>query len=70
MEILATGSRIRLAVNGQEVLDWTDPRPELCQPGPIGLQLHSNDVAQEVRFRGLVLVEQPGDTLITVTAAK
>ncbi|MFM8984909.1 MAG: DUF1080 domain-containing protein [Planctomycetia bacterium] len=70
MEILAIGSRIRLAVNGQEVLDWTDPRPELCQPGPIGLQLHSNDVAQEVRFRGLVLVEQSGDTLITVAAAK
>jgi hypothetical protein len=69
LEILATGNRIRLAVNGHEALDWTDPRPELCQAGPIGLQLHSNDVPQEVRFRGLVLVENPGDRLVTIPAA-
>jgi hypothetical protein len=67
MEILAIGSRIRLAVNGKEVLDWTDPQPELCQPGPIGLQLHSNTVPQEVRFRGLVLVENPQDVLVTAS---
>ncbi len=65
LEILAIGSRIRLAVNGKEVLDWTDPKPELCEAGPIGLQLHSNKVPQEVRFRGLVLVEDPLDTLVT-----
>jgi type 1 glutamine amidotransferase len=65
LEILAIGSRIRLAVNGKEVLDWTDPKPELCEAGPIGLQLHSNKVPQEVRFRGLVLVENPLDTLVT-----
>jgi type 1 glutamine amidotransferase len=67
MEILAIGSRIRLAVNGKEVLDWTDPQPQLCQPGPIGLQLHSNTVPQEVRFRGLVLVENPQDVLVTAS---
>lgn len=66
MEILAIGSRIRLAVNGQEVADWTDPKPELCESGPIGLQLHSNKVPQEVRFRGLLLSEDPVDKLITV----
>jgi len=65
MEILAIGNRIRLAVNGKEVLDWTDPKPELCGEGPIGLQLHSNSVPQEVRFRGLVLVENPIDSLVT-----
>lgn len=65
MEILAIGSRIRFAVNGQEVLDWTDPKPEMCAAGPIGLQLHSNKVPQEVRFRGLVLVENPLDVLVT-----
>jgi len=69
MEILAIGSRIRLAVNGQEVLDWSDPKPELCQPGPLGLQLHSNKVPQEVRFRGLVLVEDPQDMLVTAAPA-
>jgi hypothetical protein len=43
--------------------------PELCGEGPIGLQLHSNPgVAQEVRFRGLILSENPEDKLITVTA--
>ena len=67
MEILAIGNRIRFAVNGQEVLDWTDPKPELCERGPIGLQLHSNKVPQEVRFRGLRLVEDPQDVLVTAT---
>ena len=66
MEILAIGNRIRLAVNGQAVADWEDPHPELCEAGPIGLQLHSNRVAQEVRFRGLVLSENPQPRLITL----
>jgi len=66
MEILAIGSRIRLAVNGREVADWTDPKPELCGEGPLGLQLHSNSVPQEVQFRGLILAENPEDRLITV----
>lgn len=67
MEILATGHRIRLAVNGQLVADWEDPQPETCVAGPISLQLHSNTVAQEVRFRGLILSENPEDRMITVT---
>lgn len=66
MEILAIGSRIRLAVNGKEVADWTDPKPELCELGPIGLQLHSNKVAQEVHFRGLRVSENPKDRLVTI----
>lgn len=66
MEILAIAPRIRLAVNGQEVADWTDPKPELCEAGPLGLQLHSNNVAQEVRFRGLILAEDPKNELVTV----
>jgi hypothetical protein len=70
MEILAIGSRIRLAVNGKEVADWTDPKPELCTAGPIGLQLHSNKVPQEVHFRGLILAEDPEDRLITVDSVK
>ena len=41
--------------------------PELCQAGPIGLQLHSNSVPQEVQFRGLILSEDPKkEELITV----
>jgi hypothetical protein len=66
MEILAIGDRIRLAVNGKEVADWKDPKPELIGEGPIGLQLHSNNVPQEVHFRGLILSENPEDRLVTV----
>ncbi|REJ67028.1 MAG: DUF1080 domain-containing protein [Planctomycetota bacterium] len=66
MEILAIGDRIRHVINGKLVADWTDPQPELCGRGPIGLQLHSNSVPQEVHFRGLVISEDPEDTLITV----
>jgi hypothetical protein len=66
MEILAIKPRIRLAVNGQLVADWTDPQPELCEVGPIGLQHHSNTVPQEIHFRGLILSENPEDKMITV----
>jgi CubicO group peptidase (beta-lactamase class C family) len=67
MEILAIGRRIRHVVNGQLVADWSDPQPELCEAGPIGLQLHSNSVAQEVQWRGLILTENPQDVLVTAT---
>ncbi len=66
MEILATGHRIRHVINGKLVADWSDPEPELCQSGPIGLQLHSNKLAQEVHFRGLILTTDPEDQLVTV----
>ena len=65
MEILAIGHRIRHVVNGRLVADWADPQPELCESGPIGLQLHSNKVAQEVQWRGLILTENPVDQLVT-----
>ncbi len=67
MEILAIGNRIQHAINGKAVADWSDPKPELCEAGPIGLQLHSNKVAQEIHFRGLLLTENPEDKLITVS---
>ncbi len=66
MEILATGARIRFVLNGKQVVDWTDPKPETCQPGPIGLQLHKNSVAQEIHWKGLLLTENPEDVLISV----
>jgi hypothetical protein len=67
MEILAQGNRIRLAVNGKEVLDWRDPQPELIKEGPIGLQLHSHKVPQEIHWKGLVVETFPKeDKLLTV----
>jgi hypothetical protein len=66
MEILAQGNRIRLAVNSKLVLDWRDPQPELVGEGPIGLQLHSNNIPQEVQFKGLTLTTFPEEKMLTV----
>ncbi len=66
LEILAQGNRVRLAVNGVEVLDWRDPEPDRLQEGPIGLQLHSNSEPQEVHFKDLVLTTFPEPRLTTV----
>jgi hypothetical protein len=45
MEILALGSRVRVAVNGTLCIDFTDPEPWRLVRGPIGLQLHSGGPA-------------------------
>ena len=66
LEILAQGNRLRLVVNGTEVLDWRDPEPDRIKEGPIGLQLHSNNEPQEIHFKNLVLTTFPEDKLITL----
>ena len=67
IEILAQGNRVRVAINGAAVVDWRDPEPERIKEGPIGLQLHSNSVPQEIHFKGLKLETFPRqDRLITV----
>lgn len=67
LEILAQGNRVRVGVNGTQVVDWRDPEPDRIKEAPIGLQLHSNKVPQEVRFKDLLLETFPKeDRLITV----
>jgi len=67
VEILAQGNRVRVAANGSAVVDWRDPEPDRIKEGPIGLQLHSNSVPQEIQFKGLVLETFPKeDKLLTV----
>lgn len=67
IEILAQGNRVRVAVNGTQVVDWREPEPDRIQPAPIGLQLHSNNVPQEIHFKGLTLETFPKqDRLLTV----
>lgn len=67
LEILAQGNRIRVAVNGKAVVDWRDPDLEGIKEGPIGLQLHSNTMPQEVRFKDITVTTFPKeDKLITV----
>jgi hypothetical protein len=59
LEIWAIGDRVRVKVNGSPVIDWRDPESKRILEGPIGLQLHSNTVPQEVHFKGLVLTTNP-----------
>lgn len=66
IEILAQGNRIRIVLNGTLISDWRDPEPDRLLAGPIGLQLHSNKVPQEVRFRKLLLETFPEDRLTTL----
>ncbi|HEY7153924.1 MAG TPA: DUF1080 domain-containing protein [Gemmataceae bacterium] len=66
LEILAQGNRVRVAVNGKLVVDWRDPEPKRIKEGPIGLQLHSNKVPQEVHFKDLTLTTFPEDKMTTV----
>ena len=66
LEILAQGNRVRLVVNGKQVVDYREPDLAYVRPGPIGLQLHSNDVPQEIHFKGLELTTFPEDKLLTV----
>jgi len=67
VEILAQGNRVRVAVNGVAVVDYRDPKPETINAAPIGLQLHSNSVPQEIQFKGLTLETFPkADKLLTV----
>jgi hypothetical protein len=66
LEILARGNRLRVAANGVEIMDWTDPQRTDAKAGPIGLQLHSNNEPQEVHFKNLKLTTFPDDRLITL----
>lgn len=68
VEFLVVGDRIRGAVNGTPVFDFSD-NPEMLQASQIGLQLHSNKAPQEYRFRNLYIVDDlthtPNDELIS-----
>ncbi len=66
LEILAQGNRVRVVANGALIVDWRDPEPDRIQEGPIGLQLHSNKVPQEIHFKNLKLTTFPEDKLLTL----
>ena len=59
LDIVAQGNRVRVVANGVLVVDWRDPVPDSIKEAPIGLQLHSNTVPQEVQFKGLTLTTFP-----------
>jgi hypothetical protein len=66
IEIFVVDNRIQMAANGQLVVDFTDD-PEMLEPSPIGLQLHSNNRPQEFHFRNLQLVTEPTRELVTLS---
>jgi hypothetical protein len=71
IEILVQNERIKIAINGIQLLDYVDPNPEVMQKGPIGLQLHwlsAGDVRdQTVCFKGLLICDCPcGEELVSV----
>lgn len=67
IEMLAQGNRLRVAFDGQQVLDWRSPDPAGLKDGPIGLQLHGFTNPQEVIYKDVVIETFPKeDRLITV----
>jgi hypothetical protein len=66
LEILAQGNRIRVVVNGTQTMDYVDTGDKALFDGPIGLQLHSNNVPQEIRYKDLVLTTFPEAVLTTL----
>lgn len=65
LEMLVVGDHVRVVANGQLVVDHIY-KPDMLRNGSLGLQLHHNKQPQEWHFRGLVLVENPEDELLTL----
>ena len=57
-EIRAEGRRVRLSINGQQTVDYTEPDESIPQTGLIGLQIHGGGKAQ-VYFKDIVIEELP-----------
>lgn len=57
-EIRCEGPRIRLFVNGQPTVDYTETEAGISQEGFIALQIHGNCKA-EIRFRNITIQELP-----------
>ena len=55
-EIRAEGRRIRLTLNGQQTVDYTEPDPSIPQTGLIGLQIHGDGKAL-ARYRAITIEE-------------
>jgi hypothetical protein len=67
VEILAQGNRVRSAFNGVWVMDWRETDPGIIKEGPIGVQLHAWNAAQEVLYKDIVIETFPKESrLITV----
>ncbi|MBI4663883.1 MAG: DUF1080 domain-containing protein [Verrucomicrobia bacterium] len=57
-EIRCEGKRIRLAINGQQTIDYTEPDASIPQHGVIGLQVHGGGKT-EVSYKDITIEELP-----------
>jgi hypothetical protein len=57
-EIRCEGKRIRLAINGVQTVDYTEPDGKIPQWGLIGLQIHGGAVA-EAAYKDITVGELP-----------
>ena len=57
-EIRCEGKRIRLAINGQQAVDYTEPDDSIPQFGRIGLQIHGGGQA-EASYKEITVKELP-----------
>jgi hypothetical protein len=55
-EIRADGPRIRLAINGRQTVDYTEPDPSIPRTGLIGLQVHGGGKV-EVHYKDITIQE-------------
>ncbi|MEX1104460.1 MAG: DUF1080 domain-containing protein, partial [Dehalococcoidia bacterium] len=56
--IRCAGPRIRLAINGVETVDYTEPDPSIAREGVIALQIHGK-MRGTVRYRNIRITEFP-----------
>ncbi len=56
--IRCEGPRIRLAINGVETVDYTEPDPTIAREGVIALQIHGK-MRGTVRYRNIRITEFP-----------
>jgi hypothetical protein len=57
-EIRSEGRRIRLFLNGEQTVDYTEEDLTIPQSGLIALQIHGGGKA-EVHFKDIILTELP-----------
>ena len=57
-EIRCDGRHVRLAINGLQTVDYTEPDESIAQWGLIGLQIHGGAVAQ-VAYKDITVEELP-----------
>ena len=67
VEVLAQGNRVRSAFNGVQVMEWREADLSRIKEGPIGIQLHAWNDAQEVLYKDIHIETFPKvDKLITI----